>query len=571
MGTGTRRRTHDRTRTFMSARRRLWMTALFAATGALAASCTTAPAAHVAAATGGRPTVTAAPASSPPPKIVPDPAHIRALSTMLHHIAVPASLSGPLPKFAPRLQDLVDYDVGKLWSAGIDGTGTTIAVVEGWDDPSLAQVTHQIDSSVGLPDPVIQTIYPTGNGRLPAQCPAGMKALGTYGSCDAWAGEAELDIVSAHVIAPYAKILVVVAPPDSDGDDDVASQVAPPEMMQALEYVAEHHLADAVSISDGTGESTYSHGAADVTAQDPGELAAAAAGIPVTVGTGDCGVVQALPDSAVQCGDVSATPQTAAWDDSPWVTAVGGSLPGFSTESVRTGPDTVWPFEGAGSSAIYSRPAYQDGVVTGAMRQVPDITMDAASGTSQSAPLLAGVLALAAQANGGPVGPINDALYRVLGPRGAADGVTDIVVGNNSVPRHPGFSARAGFDEATGWGTLDAALFVPALVAAVRAQHGPDAPSARAAAALSNLEHGARLTPAGVQSGATTQLSASGFLPGHPVVLQIDGHPVATLTADATGRVAYTLDPAALGLRAGTHSLSLHGMLLTQQTKFSSR
>ena len=557
-----------RTLTCMSARRRLKMVARVVVTGALAASCTTSPAAHVAAT--GRPTGVAAPASMPPPKIVPDPAHIRALSVVLHHLAAPSSVRGPLPKYAPRLEDLVDYDVGKLWSSGIDGTGTTIAVIEGWDDPSLAQVTHQIDSAVGLPDPVIQTIYPTGSGRLPARCPAGMQALGGYGSCDAWAGEAELDIVSAHAIAPYAKILIVVAPPDSERNDDAASQVAPPEMMQALAYVAEHHLADAVSISDGTGEPTYSHGAAEVTAQDPGELAAAAAGIPVMVGTGDCGVVQALPDSAVQCGDVSTAPQTAAWDDSPWVTAVGGSLPGVSAKGRQPGSDTVWPNEGAGSSAIYSRPAYQDGVVTGAMRQVPDITMDATSGTSQSAPLLAGVLALAAQADGGPVGPINDALYRVLGPHGAADGVSDIVIGNDSTRGHVGFSARAGFDRATGWGTIDAASFVPALVAAVRAQHGPDAPSARAAAALASLEHDAHLTTADIQAGATTHLSASGFLPEHPVVLQIDGRSVATLTAGATGRVAYTLDPAALKLPAGTHALSLRSMLLTQQTKFSS-
>lgn len=547
--------------------RRTRRLALLAATGALAAACTTAPAAHVAATS--RASSAVAASSTPLPKIVPDPAHIRTLKAA--HLATPSSRGGPMPKDAIRLRDLEGYDVSKLWSAGIDGTGTTIAVIEGWDDPSVAQLTHQIDSAVGLPDPVIQTIHPTGDGRLPARCPAGMQALGSYGSCDAWAGETQLDVASAHAIAPYAKILLVVAPADSEHEDDAASQVAPPEMMQALAYVAEHHLADAVSISDGTGELTYSHGAAEVTAQDPGELAAAAAGIPVMVATGDCGVVQALPDSTRQCGDVSSKPETAAWDDSPWVTAVGGSVPGLPPATgTRPGSDTVWPGEGAGASAIYSRPAYQDGVVSGAGRQVPDITMDAMSGTSQAAPLLAGVLALAAQVNGGPVGPINDALYRVLGPRGAADGVRDIVTGNNSALGHTGFSAHTGFDRAAGWGTIDAALFVPALVAAVRAQHGPDAPSARAAAALASLEHGAHLITTDIDTGATTQLSASGFLPEHPIVLQIDGNPVATLTADANGRVAYTLDPAALKLPAGTHTLSLHSMLLTQQTRFTS-
>lgn len=544
---------------------RLWLPALLALTCALAAACTNGPSGHVAAT--GRPKATVAAASSPLPKIVPDPAHIKALSAVLRPTGKHALISG----MAIQVRDIADYDVSKLWSEGIDGTGTTIAVIEGWADPYVAQYTHMVDGILGLPDPVIQTIYPTGKGRLPAQCPAGMNALGSYGSCKAWRAETELDVASAHAMAPYAKILIVVAPADSERDDDVASQVAPPEMMQALEYVAEHHLADAVSISDGTGEQTYSHGAAEITAQDPGELAAAAAGIPVMVATGDCGVVQALPDSTRQCGDVSKTPQSATWDDSPWVTAVGGSLPVLSTTGTRTGTDIVWPNEGAGSSAIYARPAYQNGVVPDPMRQIPDITMDAMSGTSQAAPLFAGVLALAAQVNGGPVGPINDALYRVLGPRGAADGIRDIVTGNNSTLGHAGFSAHIGFDKATGWGTIDAASFVPALVASVRTQHGADAPSARAAAALTSLEHGAHLSAADVDTGASTQLTASGFLPEHPVVLLIDGQPVTTLTADANGDVAYALDPAALKLPAGTHALSLHSMLLTQQASFTSR
>ncbi|WP_169739895.1 S53 family peptidase [Actinospica robiniae] len=540
------------------------------AAGALVASCTAAPQARVAAT--GRATAPAAspPSSTPLPRIVPDPEHVRVLSAALKRLANSSSGRPPV-KNAIKLSGVVGYDAGKLWTSGIDGSGTTVAVIEGWDDPSLAQVTHAVDNAVGLPDPVIQTIYPTGQGRLPAQCPAAMVALGSYGSCSAWAGEAELDVISVHAIAPYAKILVVVAPPDSEREDDAASQVAPPEMMQALEYVAEHHLADAVSISDGTGELTYSHGTAEVTAQDPGELAAAAAGIPVTVATGDCGVLQALPDSSRQCGDLSRAPETATWDDSPWVTAVGGSVPDVSAAGVRLGPGAVWPNEGAGSSAIYGRPAYQDGVVPGAKRQVPDITMDAMAGTSQAAPLFAGVLALAAQVNGGPVGPINDALYSVLGPHGAGDGVTDIVTGSNSTTERTGLPAHPGFDEATGWGTVDAAALVPALVTAVRAQRGADAPSARAAAALTALEHGVHLASADIAAGTTSQLSASGFLPEHPVDLRIDGHTVATLTADAKGNVAYGLDPAALKLPAGSHTLSLRSMLITEQATFSSR
>ena len=60
-------------------------------------------------------------------------------------------------------------------------------------------------------------------------------------------------------------------------------------MMHALEYISASHIANAISVSDGTGEDTYAFGTAQIHANDPGPLAAAAAGIPVTNATGDCG------------------------------------------------------------------------------------------------------------------------------------------------------------------------------------------------------------------------------------------------------------------------------------------
>jgi subtilase family serine protease len=180
--------------------------------------------------------------------------------------------------FTPGPQDIFDYNIGNLWLKGIDGSGTTVAVIEGWDDPGIAAYIHVRDVRYGLPDPVIQTIYPSG--PLPAQCPPGMVALGSYGSCDAWVGELRLDVLAVHLIAPYAKIVISATPADSEITDDAASNVAPPEMMHALEYISASHIANAISISDGTGEDTYAFGTAQIHANDPGPLAAAAAGIP---------------------------------------------------------------------------------------------------------------------------------------------------------------------------------------------------------------------------------------------------------------------------------------------------
>jgi subtilase family serine protease len=509
-----------------------------------------------------------------------NPGHIKVLAAALKNMRHDYK---SFANFTPGPQDIFDYNIGSLWLKGIDGSGTTVAVIEGWDDPNIASFIHARDLRYGLPDPVIQTIFPSG--PLPAQCPPGMVALGSYGSCDAWQGELELDVLTVHLIAPYARIVISATPADSEITDDAASNVAPPEMMRALEYISARRIANAISISDGTGEDTYTFGPAQIHANDPGPLAAAAAGIPVTNATGDCGVVQNLAIANAQCGSTSPGPATATWDDSPWVTAVGGTVPNVSaTTGAKLGPDPIWHegifSEGAGFSAVYPRPDYQGGVARitrSPWRSVPDITMDSQDGTSESAPMVAGVLALATQLNHGrDLGPVNPVLYDVLGPLGARAGVSDVVSGNNSVTDPStgkvlvqGFTAARGFDVASGWGTVDASKFVPALVAAQAT--GLDLMASRQAARnLSELEHSTRLSTGNIPPGGTSLVSGRGFLPGHPVGLAIDGKAVTTLTASSQGTVSYTVNPAALGLAAGHHVLTLRSMLITTTAGFTS-
>ncbi|HUN31339.1 MAG TPA: S8 family serine peptidase [Trebonia sp.] len=474
----------------------------------------------------------------------------------------------------PGPLDIADYDVAPLWQEGIDGSGTTVAVIEGWDDANIGSVMTAFDTRYDLPAADVTTIYP--DGPLPATCPAGMVALGSYGSCSAWAGELTLDVETVHMIAPYAKIIISATPADSEIADDQADQVAPPEMMKALEVIGGQHLANVISISDGTGETTYTYGDSELKAQNAGELAAAADGVPVLVATGDCGVVQNLAVASSQCGDTSTTPDTAAWDDSPWITAVGGSVPQVSSTGTITGPDVLWPSSGAGYSSVYPRPGFQDAVDrdTGAtMRSVPDITMDSHDGTSEAAPGFAGILALATQLKGGQdIGPVNPALYQI-GPRGAAAGIVDITSGNNSIKLRStgttvaGFSAGPGFDVASGWGTIDAAKFAPALDLAADQDSG--LARAEAAAQLRAMEH-IQLTPSAIATGGDAYLLAGNFLPMHPVQLSVDGQPVTTLTANELGEVTDMLDPAALGLSAGHHTVTLTSMLLTETGSFYS-
>jgi hypothetical protein len=350
-----------------------------------------------------------------------------------------------------------------------------------------------------------------------------------------------------------------------------------PEIMKGVEFISSHHLANVMSISDGTGETTYGAGPAAITSQNAAELTAAANGVPVLVATGDCGVVQNLAVANAQCNNTSATPDTAAWDDSPWVTAVGGSVPNLGPTGRKIGPDPLWHAgrfsEGAGFSSVFPQPAYQNKAtrMTGSrMRSVPDITMDAQNGTSQSAPLFAGVLALATQLNHGNVGPINPALYGILGPAGAKAGIADVVRGKNSTPKVTGFAAARGFDVASGWGTIDASRFVPSLVAATRAGKQESSARHQAAAELSRIEHAIQLSPGVIPPGHTAYLFDQGFLPGHPVGLYIDNVPIRTLTASTFGYVTDTIIPSALKLPPGKHVLQLKSMLFTATMTFTS-
>jgi hypothetical protein len=522
--------------------------------------------------------ITLPPAAPAPAALPPEQQQIKVLAAVLKNMHKNyAKYAG----ITPGPQDIFDYGIGPLWLRGIDGAGTTIAVMEGWKDPNIGKVVAGYDKIFGLPNPQITTIFPAG--PLPKKCPPGMVALGSYGSCQAWAGELELDVISAHLIAPYAKIIISATPADTQETDDAASQVAMPEIMKGVEVIAARHLANVISISDGNGESSYSAGAEEITAQNPGELAAAAAGIPVLVGTGDCGVVQNLPVANSQCGNASHQPDTAAWDDSPWVTAVGGTIPNINPKTgAKQGPDPVWHVagilsEGAGYSSVFTRPEYQNGVANitrSPMRSVPDIALDAQDGTSEAGPLLNGVLALATQLNHGQnIGPINPALYESLGPRGAAAGIADVVQGNNSVVVNgktvvQGFTAAPGFDVATGWGTING-TFVPSLVAATRADGQEAAARQQAWADLTVLEHGIQFSPETTSQSGTTYLLAGGFLPGHPVQMSIDGKAVATLRAGDLGTVTYMIDPSLLKIGPGEHTVTLGSLLLNMTGTFS--
>ncbi|MGB6580146.1 MAG: hypothetical protein WBF34_19740, partial [Streptosporangiaceae bacterium] len=90
-----------------------------------------------------------------------------------------------------------------------------------------------------------------------------------------------------------------------------------------------------------------------------------------------------------------------------------------------------------------------------------------AGGTSAGAPFWAGLIALADQEAGHPLGFVNPAIYRIArGPR-YHQAFYDTTTGNNTVVFNgvtiTGYQARPGWDPVTGWGTPDAQVLIPLL------------------------------------------------------------------------------------------------------------
>ena len=342
----------------------------------------------------------------------------------------------------------VAYNTKPLYDQGIDGTGTTLATVVSYGDKNIKSYIDSYSRSHGLPAADVQILEPAG------QVPA-CSDPGTPADCSSWVGETDLDVAMFHTLAPKAKILVVATPTsETQGLDGF------PEMMTAIDYLADHHAATVISMSLGTPEDDFDN-SAQLHSLDAHFKKATDAGITVTASSGDDGATGVKKDSSPWGKRVVSFPAV-----NSFVTAVGGTVLHQNSNGTRTSPDTLWPRSGGGVSHEYGAPTWQsevDKVTHATGRSLPDISLLGTSGTSQSSPLFAAIVALAAQKAGKGLGFINPALY-ALGSGGTAKGIVDVTSGNNTFNGVTGFSAAKGFDIVSGWGTVDAAKFVPALV-----------------------------------------------------------------------------------------------------------
>ncbi|MGO8905195.1 MAG: hypothetical protein ACLQMH_06165 [Solirubrobacteraceae bacterium] len=394
------------------------------------------------------------------------------------------------------------YNLAGLQGAGINGSGETIAIVIPFGSPTIHNDLHQFDqtfgvnNSFGVPvdpaiakDPQLTIIQPAG--PVPP-----FSTTAFNGGMLAAASETTLDVEWAHVMAPGANILLVETPTYFTGGVGGF-----PEIVTAENYVINHHLAGVISQSFGETEENFPG------TQIPSYLRSAFQNaqqhnVTVLAASGNHGSTE----EELNGEDLYPMPVTYWPASDPLVTGVGGTQLTLDESGNRLSPDVVWndtPLElpyasGGGLSAIFKRPDFQNTLqsVVGNQRGVPDISMSAACngfvwtystyegpsyhfdcGTSEATQEFGGIVAMADQVAGQPLGDINKALYSI--PYGG--GLVDVTSGNNDigpftnsngVTYHvPGFNAGPGYDLASGLGTVDPARFVPALANAAGTSH----------------------------------------------------------------------------------------------------
>lgn len=401
------------------------------------------------------------------------------------------------------------YGLPTLYRRGLTGAGQTIVVVDSFGSPTLGHDLAVFDRRFHLPPPAaLSVIHP--DGPVPAYDPRSAAMVG-------WAGETELDVEYAHAIAPGASI-VVAATPTSENEGTSGF----PQIVQAEEYVIGHHLGGVISQSFSATENSFPT-RQSLLALRGAYTDAARHQVTVLAASGDSGAA-----GVGRNGSAYYLHPVTSWPGSdPLVTAVGGTRLQLTAAGQRTAPDTAWndtynkPVQryingssspsplasGGGRSDVFSRPGYQDGVadVVGGHRGVPDISMSAACdgavdmyqsfpgqragwypscGTSEATPMFAGIVALADQAAGHPLGLINPALYAMS--RRHDPGIVNVAGGSNTVTfrQHGGwhtvhgYRAGGGYSLATGVGTIYAPDFVPEL-ARLAGRGGPSASSAQ--------------------------------------------------------------------------------------------
>src|SRR5436309_1296445 len=342
------------------------------------------------------------------------------------------------------------YGIDALIQKGFTGKGETVIDIVSFGSPTLQRDMEIFDKTYYLPPIDLQILSPINE---PESDP--------HNDMMGWAQETELDVQIIHAIAPEAKVIVLTSPvAETQGTYSLT------EYRQLEQYIIDHKLGHIVSQSWGASELTLTDTQGQQEIQQWNSILQQGTtqnGITYFSASGDQGATDYRNDN----NDLGTEPTTNFASDNPWVTSVGG------TTLTRPGSDFqegAWTCSGGGSSRFYQLPDYQKMLPETTQRQlnnrrgVPDVSAVAdpstnlgiylsgqwtsVGGTSASAPLWAGLMAIANQMAGHPLGFINPGLYKLASSSTYYQDFHDIVIGNNTnkAANVQGYPACPGWD-----------------------------------------------------------------------------------------------------------------------------
>ena len=387
------------------------------------------------------------------------------------------------------------YGLGTAATAGIDGAGQTVAIIDAYASPSIESDVNAYSAQNGEPG------FSAGQFTQIVPSPSQFVDTAACAEPSGWQTEETIDVESAHAIAPKANVLYV-------GGDNCGGGLD-----LAMSTILDNHLANIVSNSYGNvGEDVP----ADVIAGEENiQMQAAAEGIGLYFSSGDNG------DEVANLG--YASPDFPG--SSPYVTSVGGTAVGVDQNnkvSFETGwgdvldkivqnPDGSLAYSeptpgsllgggaGGGVSAVNKEPAYQKTVVPGSLARGKRVSPDVAAladpytgfsiglspitddstlatgafenqtwgGTSLASPITAAEMALAQQVTHQTIGFANPTLYafsKVGGLRDVLPTAAPLGVAYTGATSHNSYlltldhdtslSTTKGYDDVTGLGSI---------------------------------------------------------------------------------------------------------------------
>jgi subtilase family serine protease len=259
------------------------------------------------------------------------------------------------------------YGLNAVYEQGLNGTGQTIVLVEGYGYPTIEKDANAYFKLTGLPllnKSNFSIVYPQG------------KPNPSLGILTGWNIEIALDVQSAHSIAPGANIVVVV----TNGQDSE-------DFQNSIAYVANNGLGNSVSNSYEEDLDLIA-GPLEQTSWDEAIEVATAQGISVNFSTGDSGdnglgtpvgapgVPSVAPHATAIGGtsilnDVShpGSTITTSWGDTLVFLASG------STVLDPPAPEAAGFIGGGGGgeSVFWPKPSWQ-ATLPGKGRQTPDVS-----------------------------------------------------------------------------------------------------------------------------------------------------------------------------------------------------